>query len=175
VKITGLVDSIFQWICSGACQPAAGNPISRAMNGDLQAALASLPHGTSFRFVDRIVSLDGGKSGSAVYQLKGNEAFLEGHFPGNPMMPGVILIEAIAQLGGVVSQCDPNERPLDDMRLTAIRAAKILGAAVPGDVLEIQVTVEGRLGGLIQLDGEISVRGNLLAKAKVTLSGKVQG
>jgi len=143
------------------------------MNGNFQAALASLPHGASFRFVDRLVSLDGGKAGSAIYQVKGDEAFLEGHFPGNPMMPGVILIEAIAQLGGVVAQSDPTERPLDDMRLTAIRAAKILGAAVPGDELEILAVVEGRLGGLIQIDGEISVRGNLLAKAKVTLSGNL--
>jgi 3-hydroxyacyl-[acyl-carrier-protein] dehydratase len=87
------------------------------------------------------------------------------------MMPGVVLIEAIAQLGGVVAQSDPVEPALDDMRLTAIRAAKILGAAVPGDVLEIKATVEGRLGGLIQVDGEVSIPGVLLAKAKITLSG----
>lgn len=141
------------------------------MNGLPTDPLASLPHGATFRFVDRLVSLDGGKSGSAIYQVKGSEAFLEGHFPGNPMMPGVILVEAIAQLGGVVAQSDPAGAALDDLRLTAVRAAKILGAAVPGDVLEILAMVEGRLGGLIQIDGEISVRGNLLAKAKVTLSG----
>lgn len=123
--------------------------------------------------MDRLTALDGGKSGSGIYQVKGDEAFLEGHFPGNPMMPGVVLIEAIAQLGGVVAQSDPEEAVLGDMRLTAIRAAKILGAAVPGDVLEISVKVEGRMGGLIQIDGEISVRGTMLAKAKVTLSGTI--
>jgi 3-hydroxyacyl-[acyl-carrier-protein] dehydratase len=141
------------------------------MNPDFEKALASLPHGPSFRFVDRLVALDGGKAGSGTYRVKGDEAFLEGHFPGNPMMPGVVLIEAIAQLGGVVAQTDPVEPLLGDMRLTAVRAAKILGAAVPGDELEILAVVEGRMGGLVQIDGEVSLRGNLLAKAKVTLSG----
>jgi len=138
-------------------------------------ALASLPHGPSFRFVDELASLDGGKRGKAIYRVKGDEAFLEGHFPGNPMMPGVILIEAIAQLGGVVAQSDPAEIPLSDLRLTAVRAAKILGAATPGEVLEIQAVVEGRMGGLVQIDGEIHVGGNLMAKAKITLSGQVPG
>jgi 3-hydroxyacyl-[acyl-carrier-protein] dehydratase len=143
------------------------------MNDDFSKALAALPHGPSFRFIDELKSLDGGKSGSAIYRVKGDEAFLEGHFPGNPLMPGVILLEAIAQLGGVVAQSDPGEAAMDDLRLTAIRAAKILGAAVPGDVLEIRVTVEGRLGGLVQIDGEIDGPAGLLAKAKVTLSGNV--
>ena len=141
------------------------------MTDDFALALGSLPHGPSFRFVDELIALDGGRSGVGIYRVRGDEAFLEGHFPGNPMMPGVVLIEAIAQLGGVVAQSDPVEPALDDMRLTAIRAAKILGAAVPGDVLEIKVTVEGRLGGLIQVDGEASIPGVLLAKAKITLSG----
>jgi len=104
--------------------------------------------------------------------VRGDEAFLEGHFPGHPMMPGVVLLEAIAQLGGVVAQSDPDQAPLEDMRLTAVRAAKILGAAVPGDLLEIKATVEGRLGNLIQIDGEVNVAGVLLAKAKITLSGQ---
>lgn len=142
------------------------------MNSPAQDALGSLPHGPSFRFVDELVSLNGGIQGKALYRIKGDEAFLEGHFPGQPMMPGVILLEAIAQLGGVVAQSDPVEPPLRDLRLTAVRAAKILGAAVPGDVLEIRAAVEGRLGGLIQIDGEVEVNGKLLAKAKVTLSGE---
>jgi 3-hydroxymyristoyl/3-hydroxydecanoyl-(acyl carrier protein) dehydratase len=89
------------------------------------------------------------------------------------MMPGVILIEAIAQLGGVVAQADPDSAPLRDLRLTAVRSAKILGAAVPGEVLEISVRVEGRMGGLVQLDGAVLVRGAVLVSARVTLSGTI--
>lgn len=87
------------------------------------------------------------------------------------MMPGVILIEAIAQVGGVVVQTDPDISPLADLRLTAVRAAKVLGAAVPGERLEIRARVEGRLGGLVQIDGSVTGPQGLLASAKVTLSG----
>ena len=137
----------------------------------LTSALQALPHGPSFRFVDELTSLVPGREATAVYQVRGDEAFLAGHFPGQPMMPGVILIEAIAQLGGVVVQTDPEHPAMADLRLTGIRAAKILGAAAPGDVLEIRATVEGRLGGLVQIEGEVRVASVMLASAKVTLSG----
>lgn len=143
------------------------------MNSELAHALENLPHGKSFRFVDSLRSLEPGREANAVYGIKGDEAFLEGHFPGNPMMPGVILIEAIAQLGGVVAQTDPEVPAMSDLRLTGVRAAKILGAAAPGDVLEIRAKLEGRMGGLVQIDGEITVAGQLLASARVTLSGTV--
>jgi 3-hydroxyacyl-[acyl-carrier-protein] dehydratase len=141
------------------------------MSADPGTALERLPHGESFRFVDELTELDPGREAVAIYRVRGSEAFLEGHFPGNPMMPGVILIEAIAQLGGVLAQTDPVIRPLENLRLTAVRAAKILGAAVPGDVLEIRAKVEGRMGGLVQIDGGISVSGKPLASARITLSG----
>lgn len=141
------------------------------MNPEFDEALQSLPHGESFRFVDRIESLNGGCDGVAIYRVKGTEAFLEGHFPGDPMMPGVILIEAIAQLGGVVAQSDPDHPAMRDLRLTGIRAAKVLGAARPGDGLRIRARVEGRLGGLVQVEGDIEGPQGLLATGKVTLSG----
>jgi 3-hydroxyacyl-[acyl-carrier-protein] dehydratase len=141
------------------------------MKCDIQSALHSLPHGPSFRFLDELESLVPGREATARYLVRGDEAFLEGHFPGHPMMPGVILIEAIAQLGGVVAQTDPEIPAMSDLRLTAVRAAKILDAAVPGDLLEIEVKVEGRLGGLVQVEGKIVGPAGLLASAKVTLSG----
>jgi 3-hydroxyacyl-[acyl-carrier-protein] dehydratase len=141
------------------------------MSPDLQAALSSLPHGPSFRFLDALKSLDPGKEALAVYRVRGDEAFLEGHFPGQPMMPGVILIEAIAQLGGVVAQTDLEVPKMHDLRLTGVRAAKILGAASPGELLEIRAKVDGRLGGLVQIDGEVIGPSGVLATAKVTLSG----
>jgi 3-hydroxyacyl-[acyl-carrier-protein] dehydratase len=96
---------------------------------------------------------------------------LSGHFPGNPLMPGVILIEAIAQLGGVMIQTDREYAAMSDLRLTGVRAAKILGAAVPGDVLEIRMKVEGRLAGLVQVEGSVSGPQGVLATARITLSG----
>lgn len=145
------------------------------MSPDLQQALQSLPHGRSFRFLDELVSLDPGVEAVARYQVRGDEAFLEGHFPGNPMIPGVILIEAIAQLGGVVIQTDRANPAMSDVRLTGVRGAKILSAAVPGDVLEIRAKVEGRLGGLAQVEGEVRGPNGILATSKITLSGTLPG
>jgi len=87
------------------------------------------------------------------------------------MMPGVLLLEAIAQLGGVVAQSDPTHPILGDLRLTAVRAAKVLGAARPGDRLLVSARVEARLGNLVQVEGSVSVEGTVLATAKIALSG----
>jgi len=143
----------------------------RQMSIEISKALESLPHGDTFRFVDELVALEPGREGRGIYRVKGTEAFLEGHFPGNPMMPGVVLIEAIAQLAGVVLQSDPEVEKLEDLRLTGIRGAKILGAARPGDVLELRAKVEGRMGNLVQVEGDVHGPQGLLASAKVTLSG----
>lgn len=151
-------------------------PLASAGSGGMDAAmndpLAALPHGPEFRFVDALDSLDPGKSAVASYRVRGDEAFLAGHFPGNPLMPGVILIEAIAQLGGVVAQSDPAIPPLVNLLLTGVRGAKILGAATPGEVLSIRAEVEGRLGGMIQVSGEVSSGERPLASAKIMLSGQ---
>ena len=144
------------------------------MSSETDAALQSLPHGPSFRFVDALVSLDPGREAYGIYRIRGDEEFLSGHFPGNPMMPGVILIEAIAQLGGIMVQTDPEHAAMSDLRLTGVRAAKILGAAVPGEILEIRVKLEGRLGGLAQVDGSVNGPQGILATAKITLSGSRQ-
>ena len=71
---------------------------------ELSRAVASLPHGQEFRFVDRVIALVPGVSGEGEYTVRGDEPFLRGHFPGDPLMPGVLLIEAAAQLAGIVAQ-----------------------------------------------------------------------
>lgn len=133
--------------------------------------LQSLPHGPAFRFVSEIIELEPGVFGKAAYLITGAEAFLEGHFPGNPIWPGVIMIEAIAQLAGVVAQSDPVHPRLDDLRLTSVKNAKILDTAAPGATLTITATVEGRMGNLVQAKGTVSEGEMILAQAVVTLSG----
>lgn len=137
------------------------------------AFLTALPHGRGFRFVDEAVECVRGKSGTARYTVRGDEAFLESHFPGNPMMPGVILIEALAQWGGVIAQSDPDIPPLQNLRLTAVRQAKITGSAVPGETLEIQAEVIARMGNLIQVRGKILVHPGArpILTGEITLSG----
>lgn len=134
-------------------------------------ALQNLPHGPEFRFVDRILNLEPGKSGAGEYTVRGDEPFLRGHFPGSPIFPGVLLVEAAAQLAGVIAQCDPAVPPLRGLKLTAMRAIKILGTARPGEVIHIEAQITGRLGNLIQAQTRVSANGETIMQGDLTLSG----
>lgn len=134
-------------------------------------ALAHLPHGPEFRFVDRLLEFDPGRSGVGEYVVRGDEPFLRGHFPGAPLFPGVLLVEAGAQMAGVVAQSDPAIPPLTGLKLTAIRSAKIRGSASPGQRLRIRARVAGRLGGLVHTVVQVSVGDQELLAAEITLSG----
>jgi 3-hydroxyacyl-[acyl-carrier-protein] dehydratase len=137
----------------------------------LSEALSRLPHGPEFRFVDRLLELEPGVRGVGEYRMRGDEPFLKGHFPGDPLMPGVLLVEAAAQLAGVVAQCDPNIVPLAGLKLTALRNVKILGTARPGEVIEIRAQIDGRMGGLIQATAEVLIKGAKAVSAELTLAG----
>lgn len=140
-------------------------------NDDLDAALARLPHGPEFRFLDRLTELAPGRSGAGEYTIRGDESFLRGHFPNRPILPGVLLIEAAAQLAGCVAQSDPATGPLPELKLTAIRAAKILGAAVPGQKIVLRASVTGRLANLIQATASAFVEKKLILECELTLAG----
>ena len=138
---------------------------------DLAAALHSLPHGPEFRFVDRLLTLIPGREGTGEYRVRGDEPFLRGHFPGQPLFPGVLLIEAAAQLAGIVAQTDPERRPLIGLKLATIRSAKILGSARPGETVELRARVIGRLGPMIQTEAEVRLCGRGLLTATLAFSG----
>ena len=136
-------------------------------------ALSSLPHGPAFRFIDEIVDLQPGQSATARWTLKGDEAFLPGHFPGQPLLPGVIMIESLAQLGGILAQSDRGDSPLKNVRLTAVRQFKILGTIPPGQTLTIHARRDAALPGLIQISGEILTEDQTrLASGSIVLSGE---
>ena len=141
------------------------------MSDKLTEALSFLPHGPEFRFLDRLTELEPGKRGLAEYYIHPGELFLKGHFPGQPIFPGVLLIEAAAQLAGVVAQSDPTRAPLPGLKLTAVRHAKILGAAVPGETLQLEASVSGRFENLIQASAVIRVGSRELLKVDLVLSG----
>ena len=140
--------------------------------GELERALSLLPHGTEFRFVDRLTTLVPGKEGSGEFTLRGSESFLRGHFPGEPLLPGVLLVEAAAQLAGVVAQSDPAIAPLRGLKLTAIRNAKILGTARPGETVKLRAEVLGRMNHLIQASVTADVNGMTILETMITLSGE---
>ncbi len=136
-------------------------------------ALSSLPHGPEFRFIDELTALTPGESATARWQLKGTEEFLRGHFPGHALLPGVIMVEALAQLGGILAQTRPGIEPLKNLRLTAVRQFKILGSIEPGQSLVIEAKLEAALGGVIQVSGTIADElGQRLAMGAVVLAGQ---
>jgi 3-hydroxyacyl-[acyl-carrier-protein] dehydratase len=141
------------------------------VNDPLQQALSFLPHGPEFRFVDRLLSLDPGKSGVGEYTVRGEEPFLRGHFPGQPLFPGVLLVEASAQLAGTVAQSDPQIAPLSGLKLTALRGIKIFGTAKPGEVILLEARVLNRMGNLVQAQVNASVREQVVLQGELTLSG----
>jgi 3-hydroxyacyl-[acyl-carrier-protein] dehydratase len=138
---------------------------------DLAKALASLPHGPEFRFLDGLLALDPGKAGVGEYTVRGDEPFLRGHFPNQPLFPGVLLIEAAAQLAGTVAQSDPRIPPLASLKLTALRGVKILFTAKPGETIRLEARITGRLANLIQAEATAWVNGQVALQAALTLSG----
>lgn len=137
----------------------------------LEIALQALPHGPEFRFLDRLVSLVPGEKGVGEYCVRGDEYYLRGHMPGEPILPGVLLVEAGAQLAGVVAQEDPLNPAYPNLKLTALRAVKILGTARPGETVRLEASITGRLGPLIQAKASASVSGVPVMTAELTLSG----
>ena len=133
--------------------------------------MKSLPHGPEFRFLDRLLSLVPGKEGEGEYLVRGDEFFLRGHFAGDPLFPGVLLVEAAAQLAGVVAQNDPVIPPLPQLKLTALRSVKILGSARPGERLRIEARITGRFGMLVQAETTAHVADVKVLSAELTLGG----
>jgi 3-hydroxyacyl-[acyl-carrier-protein] dehydratase len=138
---------------------------------DLQRALNFLPHGAEFRFVDRLTKLAPGQSGEGEYKVRGDEPFLRGHFPGQPIFPGVLLAEAAAQLAGVVAQSDPKIPPLKNLKLAALRNVKILGTAKPGEIVLLEAKISGRMGNLVQAQAVARVANEVVLTTELTLSG----
>jgi 3-hydroxyacyl-[acyl-carrier-protein] dehydratase len=134
-------------------------------------ALKLLPHGPEFRFIDRLLTLEPGKNGTAEYKVRGDEPFLRGHFPGQPLFPGVLLVEAAAQLAGTIAQSDPGIPPMAGLKLTAMRGIKILGTAKPGEIIRFEAKTLNRLGNLVQAQVSAAVNGQIVMQGELTLSG----
>ena len=145
------------------------------MSDPLEDALKLLPHGPEFRFVDRLLSLVPGQKGVGEYRVRGDEYYLRGHLQGEPLFPGVLLIEAAAQLAGTVAQNDPDLPAFQGLKLTALRSVKLLGTARPGETVVLEATITGRLGHLIQAKATASVSGVQVMSAELTLCGAPAG
>ncbi len=127
-----------------------------------------LPHRFPFLLVDRLVEFEHGKRVLAYKSVSINEPFFQGHFPGHPVMPGVLVIEALAQAGGLLyqlSQAD-NEKEGKVFYLVKVDNAKFTRMVVPGDRLELEVMLKRHIRNMAQYQGIARVDGQQVACAE---------
>lgn len=137
----------------------------------LELAMKSLPHGPEFRFVDRMISLTPGKEGVGEYHVRGSEYYLRGHLPGEPILPGVLLMEAAAQVAGMVAQEDPAHPRWPRLKLAALRGVRFFGPVHPGQTLRIEAAITGELNSVIQARVSAFVGEVKVLTAELSLSG----
>ncbi|HSS18523.1 MAG TPA: 3-hydroxyacyl-ACP dehydratase FabZ [Pyrinomonadaceae bacterium] len=134
---------------------------------DSQAIQELLPHRYPFLLVDRIIELVPKERIVGIKQVSINEPFFQGHFPGAPVMPGVLVVEALAQVGAVLALREIEDRDQKLVLFTGIREARFRKPVIPGDTLMLEVTAL-RIGSRVQrMRGEAKVEGQLVADADI--------
>ncbi|MCL4156305.1 UNVERIFIED_CONTAM: hypothetical protein GTU68_040000, partial [Idotea baltica] len=146
-----------------------GGLITRESGLDIREVMRMLPHRYPFVMIDRVIEIDGYKAAVAIKNVSVNEPFFQGHFPGQPLMPGVLQLEAMAQLAGVLLL-----RKLENTGklavLWAIDKVKLRGRVTPGDQLRIEVTTQKMKGKIARVNGEGYVAGKLVCSATLTFT-----
>ncbi len=135
---------------------------------DITQIQAILPHRYPFLLVDRIISYDPGKRVVGIKNVTLDEPFFVGHFPGAPVMPGVLIVEAMAQTAGVMMLASLPDRETKLVFFTGIERAKFRRPVVPGDQLRLELTVLKLRPRYIKLRGEAYVDGQLVAEAEIS-------
>jgi 3-hydroxyacyl-[acyl-carrier-protein] dehydratase len=138
---------------------------------DIDAILARLPHRYPFLMVDSVVDVVPGKSIVAVKNCSANEAYFQGHFPGHPVMPGVLILEALAQAGGILAW----ESVSDDERiwilyLVGIEEARFKQIVRPGDQLFLHVELLKRRRSLWRFAARAEVSGKIVAETQILMA-----
>ncbi|MBW2022658.1 MAG: 3-hydroxyacyl-ACP dehydratase FabZ [Deltaproteobacteria bacterium] len=131
-----------------------------------------LPHRYPFLLVDRIVELEKGRRVVGIKNVTANEPFFQGHFPGNPIMPGVLIVEAMAQTGGVLARLSvqgvPDRSGEDNIYFMAIDKVKFRRPVIPGDQLRFELEALRTGSKVWKMAGKAYVAENLVAEAELT-------
>lgn len=137
------------------------------MTFDIQEILEFLPHRYPFLLIDRVIEFERAKRLVAIKNVTINEPFFQGHFPSYPIMPGVLVVEAMAQAGGMIMMAELPDRDKKLVVFTGIERAKFRRPVTPGDQLRIEVDVlsfrprAGRIAGRATVDGKLACEATL--------------
>ncbi len=134
---------------------------------DTLGLLKLLPHRYPFLLIDRIVDIDGDNSATGIKNVTFNEPHFQGHFPGQPVMPGVLIVEAMAQVAGAISLKAANSDKPSLVYFLTIDGAKFRKPVVPGDRLEIKVKKIKKRGNIVRFACEAFVDGAMVAEAEI--------
>jgi 3-hydroxyacyl-[acyl-carrier-protein] dehydratase len=136
---------------------------------DIKEIIEYLPHRYPFLLVDRVLEVVPGQSIHAYKNITINEPFFVGHFPHHPVMPGVLIMEALAQAAGILSFKSEDKKPTetDVFYFAGIDEARFKRPVMPGDQLHLHVQLERQMRGVWKFYGEAKVDGQLAASAKL--------
>ena len=146
------------------------------MELDIKKVMELLPHRYPFLLVDRVVELENGKSLSALKNVSINEPFFEGHFPGQPIMPGVLILEAMAQATGLLAFTEMGEAHKTKLYLlVGIDKSRFRGQVLPGDQLRLVISLKRNMRGIGIYECRALVDGELVAEAEMMCSAQERG
>jgi len=126
-----------------------------------------LPHRYPFLLVDRIIEINPGKKATGIKNVTCNEEFFQGHFPGNPIMPGVLMIEALAQVAGLLA-FRSGATAGKAVYFMSIERAKFRKPVIPGDQLKLEVSILQQRGNVWKFSGNALVEDKVAAEAEFT-------
>ncbi len=138
------------------------------MTFDIHEIMGFLPHRYPFLLIDRIVEFEPTKRLVAIKNVTINEPFFQGHFPGYPIMPGVLVVEAMAQAGGIIMLHELPDRAEKLVVFTGIERAKFRRPVTPGDQLRMEVQVLSFRPRAGRIEGKAYVEGKLACEATLT-------
>ncbi|OEH85462.1 3-hydroxyacyl-[acyl-carrier-protein] dehydratase FabZ [Desulfuribacillus stibiiarsenatis] len=140
---------------------------------DIQQIKEIIPHRYPFLLIDKILEVEEGKRAVGIKNVTMNEPFFQGHFPEYPVMPGVLIVEALAQVGAVAILKDPQHKG-KIVLFAGIDNLRIRKQVVPGDTLELTVEISrlkgpiGKGNAIAKVDGKVAVEGELMFAIQAT-------
>ena len=141
---------------------------------DIQSIMEYLPHRYPFLLIDRVREIVPGEKIVVLKNVSMNEPFFQGHFPGNPIMPGVLIVEAMAQAGAVLCSSQLEEKHGNLFYFMGIDKVKFRKIVVPGDQMILKVKIIRQRSKTVKLAGTASVNQKIVAEAEIlaTIGGK---